>query len=231
LRQAVQVYREIANLFPDFNLIECTRNGQMLSREEIGGMIWRAAAPKVGYFADDGRTAFRVMPGHFYSDTPSAEDKPKQALRVQRIHPQAKLPVRPHASDAGLDIFSADYYTVMPGQRVLVSTGIKMAIPEGYSGLIWDKSGLAKHGLITIGGVIDSGYRGEILVGLMNVSPDIFHIAPGQKVAQMVIQEISQPEIQEPFWTTKPAATRAVLAALGYFKLIARLTVLTIDFL
>ena len=75
--------------------------------------------------------------------------------------------------------------------------GIKMAIPQGYVGLIWDKGGIAKAGIHTMAGVIDSNYRGEIMVNLINLSGDIYHIAPGQKIAQILIQPITDLEIKE----------------------------------
>ncbi|MCK5026890.1 MAG: dUTP diphosphatase, partial [Candidatus Pacebacteria bacterium] len=76
--------------------------------------------------------------------------------------------------------------------------GIAMEIPEGYVGLIWDKSGLAiKQGLKVLGGVIDSGYRGEVMVGMINLTNKTYTIAEGHKVAQMIIQKTEMVEIEE----------------------------------
>lgn len=118
-------------------------------------------------------------------------------LKIKRLSPAAKLPSMARQNDAGLDLYSNDYYSLMPGDRIIIQTGIKMAIPGGYAGLIWDKGGIAKDGIHTIAGVIDSGFRGEITVNLINLSHDIYNIAPGQKVAQMLIQKIELPEIIE----------------------------------
>ena len=73
-----------------------------------------------------------------------------------------------------------------------------MAIPEGYVGLIWDKSGLSqKFGLKNLGGVVDSGYRGEIMVGIVNLGKEDYKFEPGQKVAQLLIQKVESPKIEE----------------------------------
>ena len=72
-----------------------------------------------------------------------------------------------------------------------------MAIPDGCAGLIWDKSGIAKSGLHTMAGVIDSGYRGEIIINLVNLGESLVYIESGQKIAQIIIQKIEYPEITE----------------------------------
>jgi len=118
-------------------------------------------------------------------------------IKIQKITPDAKLPVRAHTDDAGLDLYANDYYTLYEGERAIIGTGIALAVPEGYAGLIWDKGGLAANGLKTAGGVIDSGYRGEIKVVVINLSGDIYHIAKGQKIAQILIQEIKKLELRE----------------------------------
>lgn len=128
---------------------------------------------------------------------PEENDKKNDYLAVERLRPEARLPQRAHASDAGYDLFAVDYYSLPPYGQALVSTGLKIAIPTGYVGLIWDKSGLASQGIKTMGGVIDSGYRGEIMVVTKNLSEEIFNIVPGQKIAQILIQPFSSLEIGE----------------------------------
>lgn len=109
---------------------------------------------------------------------------------IKKIHPGAKVPQFAHHNDAGVDLFALEETTVNPGERVSVRTGIAMAIPDGYVGLIWDKSSVShKGGIKTLGGVIDAGYRGEILVGVVNISDQPYVFEKGQKVAQMIIQE------------------------------------------
>lgn len=116
---------------------------------------------------------------------------------MERLSPIAKLPTRAHQYDAGLDLFSADYYSILPGERAIIKTGVKMTIPDGFVGLIWDKGGIAKNGIHSMAGVVDAGFRGELTVNLINLSQDIYNIAPGQKVAQIIIQKIELPEIIE----------------------------------
>ncbi len=119
-------------------------------------------------------------------------------LQVLRLTNTAKTPHFAHAEDAGMDLFSDVEITLNPGERVQVKTGIAVAIPEGYVGLVWDKSGLShKFGLKTLGGVIDAGYRGEILVGMVNLGDTAHTFQIGDKIAQMLIQKIEHPAIEE----------------------------------
>jgi len=119
-------------------------------------------------------------------------------LRVKKLHEDAKLPQYGHAGDAGLDLYTTEAFTIAPGERKSVSTGIAVAIPEGNVGLIWEKSGLAfRHGIKTFGGVIDATYRGEIKVGLVNVGNKPHEFLVGEKVAQMIIQSFVTVDIEE----------------------------------
>jgi len=119
-------------------------------------------------------------------------------LLIKKLHPAAVMPAFAHATDAGLDLCTVEAVTLLPGERRTIATGIALAIPEGYVGLVWDKSGIAhKGGLKTLGGVIDAGYRGEIFVGLHNLSDAPYTFAVGNKVAQILIQKIEQPELVE----------------------------------
>jgi dUTP pyrophosphatase len=124
------------------------------------------------------------------------ENKVSQ-IKVERVSPFAKLPTRAYKNDAGLDIYASDCVSILPHKRELIKTGIKMEIPKGFAGLVWDKSSLAREGIHTMAGVIDSGYRGEILINLINLSGDIYHIAPGKNIAQLLIQKVELPEVVE----------------------------------
>ena len=118
-------------------------------------------------------------------------------LKVKRIG-DAKLPDYHYDHDAGLDFYVSTETTLAPGERKQVSTGIAVAIPEGYVGLLWDKSGHShKRGLKTLGGVIDSGYRGEVLVGMINLSDVSVTLKKHDPVAQMLIQRVEHVEVQE----------------------------------
>lgn len=117
-------------------------------------------------------------------------------LKVQKLHPSATVPTYAHEGDAGMDLYASEAVTVAPNERVQVSTGIALEIPEKHVGLIWDKSGLShKHGIKTVGGVIDSGYRGEVKVGVVNLGTEPYTFEVGHKVAQMLIQKVKRPTI------------------------------------
>ncbi|RLE03883.1 MAG: dUTP diphosphatase [Candidatus Aminicenantes bacterium] len=118
-------------------------------------------------------------------------------VRIKKIHPQARLPQYSHAGDAGLDLYSVVDETIAPGERKAIPTGIKMAIPPWYVGLIWDKSGLSLEGIHRLAGVVDAGYRGEVKVVLVNLGSQEFRIAVGMKIAQMLIQPVETVKIVE----------------------------------
>jgi dUTP pyrophosphatase len=119
-------------------------------------------------------------------------------LRIQLLLKEAKLPAFAHTTDAGMDLYCGEAVTIAPGQRAQVRTGVALGIEEGFVGLIWDKSGIShKAGLKTLGGVIDSGYTGEVLVGIYNTGDTAHTFAVGDKVAQILIQRIEHPEILE----------------------------------
>ena len=119
-------------------------------------------------------------------------------IKIKKLTEGAKVPQYAHPGDAGMDFFSNEEMILRPEERKLVSTGISMAIPEGYVGLFWDKSGLAvKNGIKTMAGVIDAGYRGEIKILLHNLSTEEFKIEKGMKIAQMLIQPVEVREIVE----------------------------------
>lgn len=119
-------------------------------------------------------------------------------LNIKKIREGAKVPTYAHHNDAGFDLFAVDEIKIPAGGRVLVGVGIAMEIPDGYVGLVWDKSGLSNtHGLKTLGGVVDAGYRGEVKVGLINLSLNEYTVGAGHKVAQMLIQKIEHVEVVE----------------------------------
>jgi dUTP pyrophosphatase len=118
-------------------------------------------------------------------------------LRVKRINKDAKLPSRGHLGDAGLDLFSCQECELEPFESKPVHTGIKVAIPAGYAGLIWDKSGISLQSIHRLAGVIDSGYRGEVKVVLINLGEKTFKIEKGMKIAQLLIQPVAGIDVVE----------------------------------
>jgi dUTP pyrophosphatase len=118
-------------------------------------------------------------------------------LRVKRILPEARLPVYQHPGDAGLDLFSAVDEVLGAGELKAVPTGIQLAIPDGYVGLIWDKSGISLHGVHRLAGVVDAGYRGEVKVVMINLGREPYAIKKGMKIAQLLIQPVVAVEVSE----------------------------------
>ena len=111
-------------------------------------------------------------------------------LKVKRIHKDAKLPSYGHVGDAGLDLFSVMDCVLKSGEARAISTGLQVAIPDGYVGLIWDKSGISLKNIHRLAGVVDSSYRGEIKVVMTNLSTGAFSVERGMKIAQLLIQPV-----------------------------------------
>jgi dUTP pyrophosphatase len=122
-------------------------------------------------------------------------------LPFARVRPEGQLPEAQHPGDAGLDLRAAVGATVKPGERAMVPTGVAVAIPDGHAGLVLPRSGLASKRGLTLAnapGLIDAGYRGEILCAVVNLDPhEAVEIAPGDRIAQLVIVEV--PAV-EPVW-------------------------------
>ena len=123
------------------------------------------------------------------------------SLAVVRLDRELPLPARAHAGDAGVDLYSAVDVDLAPGRRALVPTGIAVAIPYGMVGLVHPRSGLATRvglSIVNSPGTIDSGYRGEIKVALINLDPEQpITIARGDRIAQLLVQRIELPELVE----------------------------------
>ncbi|MCK5080673.1 MAG: dUTP diphosphatase [Candidatus Moranbacteria bacterium] len=118
-------------------------------------------------------------------------------IKIRKTNPDTKIPQYALKNDAGMDLFSDKKVILKPGQRKSIPTGVAIKIEEGFAGLIWDKSGLAhKSGLKTLGGVIDSNYTGEWFVGIINLSQEKICIKKGQKIAQVLFQEIEHPQVE-----------------------------------
>lgn len=122
-------------------------------------------------------------------------------LPIQRLHADAVVPQRAYTGDAGLDLASCERVELAPGERALVGTGLAVAIPEGYAGFVQPRSGLAvRHGLTVVNspGLVDSGYRGELRVVLLNTDrTEPFVVEPGMRIAQLVVLPIPELELVE----------------------------------
>jgi len=127
-------------------------------------------------------------------------DEEKTIIKIKKMHEKAVIPHYEHEGDAGLDLYSCEDMILYPGDRKLVPTGLQVEIPKGYEMQIRPKSGLALKKGITIPntpGTVDSGYRGEVGVILLNTSGEIFEIKAGEKIAQAVIAKVEQAMIEE----------------------------------
>lgn len=122
-------------------------------------------------------------------------DPSRVPVPLVRLDPDLPLPSYAHPGDAGADLRAAAPVSLQPGQRALVPTGIALAIPEGYVGLVHPRSGLAaRHGVTIVNapGTIDAGYRGEVIVNLVNLDPsEVFEVQRGDRIAQLVLQQVA----------------------------------------
>jgi len=122
-------------------------------------------------------------------------------LQICRLRPDAVVPARAYAGDAGLDLASCELVELAPGERATVGTGLAVAIPEGHAGFVQPRSGLAmRHGITLVNspGLIDSGYRGELRVVVLNTDRhETFTIEPGMRIAQLVVMRLPEFELVE----------------------------------
>jgi dUTP pyrophosphatase len=122
-------------------------------------------------------------------------------LPIRRLRPDAVLPRRAYAGDAGLDLAACERVVLEPGERALVGTGLAVAIPEGYAGFVQPRSGLAARAGIAVvnsPGLVDAGYRGELRVALLNTDrAEAFTVEPGMRIAQLVVLAVPGVELVE----------------------------------
>jgi dUTP pyrophosphatase len=119
-------------------------------------------------------------------------------IKIKKLKENAKLPTHGHEGDAGIDFYAIENVTFLPWKQERVHTGVSVEIPDGYVGLIWDKSSISFNmGLKIMGGVIDSGYRGEIIMSLLNTGDKEVVLEKGHKIAQMIIQKYENCDIVE----------------------------------
>jgi dUTP pyrophosphatase len=118
-------------------------------------------------------------------------------LPLRRLTDDAVVPERAYGGDAGLDLVATERHVLEPGERAVVGTGLAVAIPEGHAGLVVPRSGLAARNGITIvnaPGLVDAGYRGEVMVVLLNTDGrETFIVEPGMRIAQLVV--VAVPEL------------------------------------
>jgi len=130
----------------------------------------------------------------------SVDPSTNAILPVQRLHPDAVLPARAHNWDAGLDLVAVESVHLDPGSHGVVPTGIAVAIPHGWAGLVTPRSGLARRHGVTLTnspGLIDAGYRGEVQVLVINHGGDPHTISAGERIAQLVLVPVSMALVVE----------------------------------
>jgi len=122
-------------------------------------------------------------------------------VSIRRLRPDAHLPEQAYEGDAGMDLAACEALTIEPGERAVVPTGLAIEIPDGYAGFVQPRSGLAvRHGIgiVNTPGLIDSGYRGEIRVVLINTDDEQrFTVEPGMRIAQLVIVPVAAARLVE----------------------------------
>lgn len=121
-------------------------------------------------------------------------------IAVRRLRPDAHVPRQTYEGDAGLDLSACEGVVLGPGQRAVVPTGLAVEIPEGHAGFVQPRSGLAaRHGIgiVNSPGLIDSGYRGEIRVVLLNTGDEPFTVEPGMRIAQLVVVPVASVRVIE----------------------------------
>lgn len=142
-----------------------------------------------------------------------------EQLPILKLKDEAILPTRAHPGDAGLDLYACEAAHIGPGERWSVGTGVGVEIPDGHAGLVLPRSGLARdHGisLVNAPGLIDSGYRGELRVLLLNTDPaETFRVEPGDRIAQLVLTPIATPEPVEAAKLTESVRGRSGFGSSG----------------
>jgi dUTP pyrophosphatase len=122
-------------------------------------------------------------------------------LAIQRLREDAVVPTRAYSGDAGLDLAACERVELGPGERATVGTGLAVAIPDGYAGFVQPRSGLAeRHGITIVNtpGLVDSGYRGELRVILLNTdTSEPFVVEPGMRIAQLVVMHVPELDLVE----------------------------------
>ena len=115
----------------------------------------------------------------------------EEIVKVRRVDDAATFPTKANLSDAGFDLYSVENIIIAPQSRKTIRTGIALEMPKNMAGLVWPRSGLSvKSGIDVLAGVIDSGYRGEIMVCLYNTSKEVVDIKHGDRIAQIIFQEV-----------------------------------------
>lgn len=120
-------------------------------------------------------------------------------IKVKMEAGSGYTPTYAHSGDAGMDLRAVDWYTIAPGESAMVRTGLHVQIPNGYVGLVFPRSGLGSKGITLRNavGVVDSGYRGQVLAALWNTTSEPFEVSRGDRVCQLVIMPYARCEVEK----------------------------------
>ncbi len=196
LREAIEA-RFLATLLPMELLLPYGEGGTLSELHDLAGELerdrHRRGRARAGAGARFRGPALRALLDE--------RRRPRVTLRFRRLSAAARPPAQAHEGDAGYDLHAAEAVTIAPGERASVATGIAVAIPAGQAGLVVPRSGLAaRHGISVVNapGLIDSGYRGEVRVLLLNTDrAEPFAVEPGDRIAQLVLVAVETPDLEE----------------------------------
>ncbi len=136
-------------------------------------------------------------------------------FKIKKLSPEATVPTKKDPTDAGIDIYTNETHVLRPGEVHAFSTGISVEFPEGHAALLWDRSGLGIGGIHRLAGVIDSGYRGEWKVALVNLTDQPYEIKAGDKIIQCLLQKFEPAQIEEVEELTETARAEAGFGSSG----------------
>ncbi|MBT3405842.1 dUTP diphosphatase [Candidatus Woesearchaeota archaeon] len=120
----------------------------------------------------------------------------KVEMKIKKLRDDAIVPRHALVGDVAVDLHSVEDVVIAPGDRKLIGTGLSIAFPIGYAALVWDRSGMAKLGLKTMGGVIDPTYRGEYKIFILNTTKEDYSVSKGDRIAQLLVQKVYSPQIE-----------------------------------
>lgn len=182
LKRAEKIFLEIAKTEAGCIMIECIKDGQILSQDTINNLVWQEIKKLLGRSSPP---ASWQTGNTIKTDNMNDSDR---ILRVKRLVSDAKLPTKNDNHD-GLDLYSLENITLMPGEKITVSTGLSLRIPSGYIGLVGNNHRLAGEDIEVGTKMIDNRFRDEIKIELTNLSGRIQRLSAGQKVARLLIQK------------------------------------------
>lgn len=206
LRQAEQAYVQIANEFSGNRIIPCTRNGIVLSRQEVHERVWQAVLDflpsaetyaKAPDFKRIHEEQLRALAGKTLGYAKTKIEKNFLPEKIDARQSRVRKFYYDASGNGTLTLRARDYYTLFPGEQISIPTGLRVRLPQGYVGTVWGDSRLSAYGVNILSQVINSEKDNEISISLANLGQDNFNISPGQALASLVVQETAGPDVIE----------------------------------